>query len=150
MPSAKAVLVALVVLGAAIYLSFSDYVSLQSSTTVEQFRGLLGDQDTRASMAAGFDLLFAATYALLGVIAFAAVSAGLPRLIGTVAIIGSAIADEVENTMVLVNIRSGLDIDQSAVDLMTTAGAVKWGLLITAVVLFLALAGHRWLEQRRA
>ena len=71
-------------------------------------------------------------------------------VIGTLAIVGSGIADELENVMVLRNIGAGIDLKQSAIDQMLLAGSVKWGLLVTAIVLFLALAGNRWLESRRA
>ena len=129
---------------------FPDYVQLQSAPSPDEFRGILGDDDARAKAAAIADLVFAFAYPMLGVIAFAAVATGVPRMIGTLAIVGSGIADELENVMVLRNIGAGIDLKQSAIDQMLLAGSVKWGLLVTAIVLFMALTGHRWLESRRA
>ena len=129
---------------------FPDYVPLQSSASPDEFLGFIGDDDARARAAAIADLVFAVAYPMLGIIAFAAVATGVPRVVGTLAIVGSGIADELENIMVLRNIGAGIDLKQSAIDQMLLAGSVKWGLLVTAIVLFLALAGQRWLESRRA
>jgi len=149
MPSWKPVLVITVISGLAIAVIFPDYLSLQTATLVEDFRGALGDSDARASAAAIMDMVFSVSYATLGVVAYRAVTAGVPLLIGTLASIGAGLADEVENVMVLLNIRAGTDLKQSGVDAMLTAGSVKWGLVVTAIVLLLALAGQRWLEDRR-
>ncbi len=149
MSSWKPVLAVTVISGAAIAVIFPDYLSLQTATLVEDFRGALGDSDARASSAAVMDMVFALSYATLGVIAYRAVTAGVPLLIGSLASVGAGLADEVENAMVLLNIRAGTDLKQSGVDAMLTAGSVKWGLVVTAVVLLLALTGQRWLEDRR-
>ena len=150
MPNPKPVLAAVVALGLAILVIFPDYIDLQSSSLVEDFLGVLGDEKIRASAAAAADMAFAISYGLLGVVLYSYVSTGAARLIGTLAIIGAAAADEVENIMVLVNAQRGAETTQGAIDLMTTAGGIKWGLLLTAIILFLALAGHRWLEDRRS
>ncbi len=138
------------VAGVAIFVLFPDYVTLQSAPSVDEFLGTLGDEKARASAAALMDLVFAAGYGTLGVIAYAAVTSGVPRALGTAASVGAALADEVENVYVLLNTRHGSSTTPAAIDAMTTAGAVKWGLVVTAVVLLLALAGQRWLDERRS
>lgn len=150
MPSWKPV--AIIALGAAviIWLLFPGYVDLQAAPSPDEFRGVLGGDAGRAIGAAAVDIVFACTYALLGWIAYAHVSAGVPRWIGTGAALGAAAADQIENVLVLMNIQDRSSVTQSALDQMATAGSVKWGLAFTAIVLWLALAGQYWLESRRS
>lgn len=146
----KPVLAITILSGAAIFVAFPDYVDLQSAPSPDEFLGVLGDATPRATAAAVMDLVFSLAYGMLGVLAFAWVASGVPRLIGTIAIVGAALADEVENAFVLLALRDGSDLKASTIDAMSTAGGIKWGLIVTAVVLFLALTGQRWLDERRS
>lgn len=149
MPSWKPVLVLAVLACAALFVLMPNYVDMQSAPTPAIFRGELGDHERNALLAALADLAFAALYGLLGVIAFDAVATGLLRVIGTVLIVGAAVADEIENVLLMINIGNADTVTQGAVDAVGTAGDVKYVLLAAGIILFLALAGQRFLDRRR-
>ena len=138
----------MVVSGAAIWLLEPNYLDLQTASTPDEFLGILGGGQRRAMAAALADMVFALGYAVLGVMAFQHVADGVARGIGMGLIIGAAVADEIENAMVLLAARDGSDVSLSTIDVMGTAGSVKWGLLTAAVVLLMALALQRRLADR--
>lgn len=118
------------------------------SADADAFRSLLGDNDTRVFFAGLSDVVFAAGYGLLGVIAFRALAAGLVSTIGTVSIVGSALFDEIENVLVLLNISRSDSLTDGWVQAMTSVGAVKWALGAAALVL-LVIAGVQALRRSR-
>lgn len=148
MPPWRPVLALVVVSGAAIWLLEPNYLDLQTASTPDEFLGVLGGGQRRAMAAAIADMVFALGYALLGVIAFQQVADGVARGIGMSLIIGAAVADEIENAMVLLAARDGGGASVSTIDVMGTAGSVKWGLLTAAIVLLMALALQRRLADR--
>ncbi|MGA8851838.1 MAG: hypothetical protein WB508_08970 [Aeromicrobium sp.] len=148
MPRWRPVIALAVVSGAAIWLLEPNYLDLQTSATPDEFLGVLGGGQRRAMAAAIADMVFALSYALLGVMAFGQVAYGVARGIGTGLIISAAAADEVENVMVLMAARDGSSVSVSTIDVMGTAGSVKWGLLTASVVLLMALALQHRLADR--
>ncbi len=144
----RPVLALVVVAGAAIWLLEPDYLELQAASTTDEFLGVLGGDRRRAMAAATADVVFALGYALLGVIAYRHVAEGVARWIGTGLVIGAAVADEIENAMLLLAARDGSAVSLSTIDAMGAAGSVKWGLFSAAIVLLMALALQRRLEAR--
>ncbi len=135
----KLILVVGAVAGLGIFVSEPDYNTLQMSKDADDFRSVLGDQDTRALVANVFDMVFAACYGVLGVIAFHRLAIGRTALIGSLFAAGAALADEIENVMVMLNITGSDSLSDGAVDAMTTVGLVKWVLVIVAIVLLLVV-----------
>ncbi len=135
----KLILIVGAVAGLGIFIAEPDYNTLQMSKDADDFRSVLGDQETRAMVANIFDLVFAACYGVLGVIAFHKLATGRTALIGSLLAVGAAVADEVENVMVMLNITGSDSLTNGAVDAMTTVGLVKWVLIIVAIVLLIAL-----------
>lgn len=137
-----------IVSGVAIWLLEPDYLDLQTATTTDEFLGVLGGDQRRAMAAAIADMVFALAYAVLGVIAFGHVAHGVARGIGMALVVGAAVADEIENVMVLLAARAGSGVSVRTIDVMGTSGSVKWGLLTAAIVLLMALALQRRLDTR--
>ena len=135
----KLVLLVTAVAGVAIFAFYPDYNTLQMSKDAKDFTSTLGDDDGRALGANISDLIFALSYGVLGVIAFNKLATGNVALIGSLLAIGAALADEVENVLVLLNIRSDALTDGN-VDAMTTVGLVKWVLVIAAIALLIFVA----------
>lgn len=148
MPTWKPVLAVTVVSLIGIWLLFPEYLDLQTAPSRDEFRGLVGDRTARATSAAVADLVFTLSYATLGVILYSYVATGFVRAIGTALVVGGAVADEVENVALILNLQRTTPTSDG-IDLMLTAGSVKWGLLSAAIILLLALAGQQWLDRRR-
>ncbi len=135
----KLILLVTAVAGIGIFIAEPDYNTLQMSKDANEFRTVLGDQDGRAIIANISDLIFAAGYGVLGVIAFRSLATGKVALIGSLLAVGAALADEIENVLVLLNITSD-SLTDGAVDAMTTFGAIKWVLIIAAIALLIIVA----------
>ena len=121
------------VAGLAIFVFEPDYNTLQMSSDAKDFNSVLGDNDTRALIANVCDMIFALSYGVLGVVAFNKLASGRTALIGSLIAAGGALADEIENVMVFLNIRSTSLTDGRA-DAMTTVGAIKWALIVVALL----------------
>ncbi|MEO6606031.1 MAG: hypothetical protein ABIN55_10495 [Aeromicrobium sp.] len=126
------------VAGAAIFAFYPDYNTLQMSNDANDFASILGDDESRARAANLSDLVFALGYGVLGVIAFRRLATGKVALIGALLAAGGALADEIENVLVFLNLRSDSPTN-SDVDLMTTFGLIKWVLLIAAIALLIVV-----------
>ncbi len=127
------------VAGLAIFVLEPDYNTLQMSSDAQDFTTTLGDSEGRALAASVSDMVFALSYGVLGVIAFrqlAPALAALPVL--------ASLADEIENVLVFVNIRTDALTD-GRVEAMTTVGAVKWGLVVISLLTLAIL----WARARR-
>ena len=72
----KLIVVVTIVAGIALAVAEPDYTTLQMSKDANDFRSVLGDQDGRALFANICDMIFAADYGLLGVIAFRKLATG--------------------------------------------------------------------------
>ena len=134
----KLIFVVGAVAGLAIFVFEPDYNTLQMSSDAEDFRSVLGGDDTRALIANICDMIFALAYGVLGVVAFNRLTSGKVALLGSVLAIGAALADEIENVLVFLNIRSD-SLTDGRVDAMTTVGAIKWVLIVAALVWLAAL-----------
>ena len=130
----KLVLLVTAIAGAAIFAFYPDYNTLQMSTDAKDFTSTLGDGDGRALAANISDMVFALSYGVLGVIAFNRFATGNVAVVGSVLAIGAALADEIENVLVFLNIKADT-LTNGDVDAMTTVGLVKWILVIAAIVL---------------
>ena len=119
--------------GPAIFVFEPDYNTLQMSSDAKDFNSVLGDNDTRALIANVCDMIFALSYGVLGVVAFNKLASGRTALIGSLIAAGGALADEIENVMVFLNIRS-TSLTDGRVDAMTTVGAIKWALIVVALL----------------
>jgi hypothetical protein len=121
------------VAGLAIFVSEPDYNTLQMSSDAQDFNRVLGDNDTRALIANVCDMIFALSYGVLGVVAFNKLASGMVALIGSLIAVGGAVADEIENVLVFLNITS-TSLTDGRVDAMTTVGAIKWVLIVVALL----------------
>jgi hypothetical protein len=121
--------VLLVVLGAAAAgnLAFAPgWNSLQTAGSASSFTGQL-DHPLRVLAAAACDVVFAATYGVLGY-------AGLRRWgarnrvvsIAVVAVVLGAAFDELENATLVLNVIRRADLTDAWVDLMRIPGTLKW------------------------
>lgn len=144
----KLVLLVTAVSGTCIFAFFPDYNTLQMSSDANDFTRTLGDDEGRALAANISDLVFALSYGVLGVIAFHKLATGKVALIGSLLTVGAALTDEIENVLVLLNIRSDA-LTNGDVDAMTTVGLVKWVLVIAAIAL-LVVVGIRARGARRS
>ncbi len=135
----RLVLLVTAVAGVAIFAFYPDYNTLQMSKDAKDFTSTLGDDEGRALAANISDLVFALSYGVLGVIAFNRLATGRVALVGSLLAIGAALADEIENVLVLVNIRSDALTDGD-VGAMTSVGLVKWVLIIAAIALLIFVA----------
>ncbi len=135
----KLILLVTAVAGVAIFAFYPDYNTLQMSQDAKDFTSTLGDDEGRATAANISDLVFALSYGVLGVVAFNKLATGKVALIGSLLAIGAALADEIENVMVLRNITSD-SLTDGDVDAMTTVGLVKWALIIVAIALLIIVA----------
>ncbi len=116
-----------------------DYNTLQMSSDAKDFTSTLGDDEGRAVAANICDMIFALGYGVLGVVAFNKLASGKVALIGTLLAVGAALADEIENVLVFLNIRSD-SLTNGDVDLMGTFGAIKWTLIVVAIVMLIVVA----------
>jgi len=116
------------VAGLAIFVLEPDYNTLQMSSDAKDFTSTLGDNEGRALAANICDMVFALCYGVLGVVAFKKL---LPAVIALP--IFASLADEVENVLVFLNIKSGALTDDR-VDTMTTVGEVKWVFVVASLV----------------
>lgn len=135
----KLVLLVTAVAGVCIFAFFPDYNTLQMSSDANDFTSTLGDDEGRATAANLSDLVFALSYGVLGVIAFNKLETGKIALVGSLLTISAALADEIENVLVLLNINSDA-LTNGDVDAMTTVGLVKWVLVIAAIILLIVVA----------
>lgn len=135
----KLVLLVTAIAGVAIFAFYPDYNTLQMSKDAKDFTSTLGDDEGRALAANISDLVFALSYGVLGVIAFNKLTTGKVALTGSLLAIGAALADEIENVLVLLNIKSDT-LTNGDVDVMTTVGLVKWVLVIAAIILLISVA----------
>ena len=91
------------------------------------------------------DIGFAASYATLAWSVARRSCGALPRF-GAIGVSVGALADVVENVLLLRNLERGSGLDDAAVDLMRAAGGAKWAFAAVGVVL---LVVNRFLERRR-
>lgn len=126
-----------------------DYTKLQTADNADAFRIALGDDRGRAIGAALCDLVFAAGYGLLGVMAFRALATGRGALIGVSLIAGAAIADELENLCVLTNLALGDDRTNGWINVMRAFGYAKNGLLILSLLCLAVFGVARIARARR-
>jgi hypothetical protein len=142
----KWVLAVMVVAAVGIQAFFADHNNLQTASDADAFRRVLGDDAGRALAAAGSDVVFAAAYGVLGVIAFQAHAKGWLATVGCVLVAGGALFDELENVVLIRSIAAHRTIGDSAIDLMQIPGTLKWigapGVLLLFGVL-VARALHR-------
>jgi hypothetical protein len=127
------------VAGLAIFAFFPDYNTLQMSSDAKDFASTLGDDEGRATAANISDMIFALSYGVLGVFAFDKLASGGVAVLGTLLAIGAALADEIENVLVFINIKSD-SLTNGDVDLMTTVGAIKWTLAGAAILMLIVVA----------
>ena len=127
------------VAGLAIFAFYPDYNTLQMSSDAKDFTSTLGDDESRALTANICDMIFALSYGVLGVVAFRKLA--MP---GAIALpIFASLADEVENVLVFLNIKSDALTD-GRVDAMTTVGSFKWVFIAaTFIALLIALVRAR-------
>ncbi len=115
-----------------------DYNDLQTARDAATFREVLGDDRGRAIGATLADMVFAVGYGLLGLLVFRTLDKAARGLIGAALIGGGAIADEIENVLVLRNIVAAETTTDGWIDAMRTVGTAKLTLLYLALG---ALAG---------
>lgn len=127
------------VAGLAIFAFMPDYNTLQMSSGAKDFTSTLGDDEGRAVAANICDMVFALGYGVLGVVAFNKLATGKVALVGTLLSVGAALADEIENVLVFLNIQSD-SLSNGDVDLMGTFGSIKWVLIIAAIALLIVVA----------
>jgi len=138
----KLVLLITALAGVAIFACYPDYNTVQMAKDANDFTSTLGDDEGRAIAANLSDMVFTLSYGLLGVIAFRKLATGNVALIGTLLAAGAALADEIENVLVFLNLKSD-SLTNGDVDTMTTVGLVKWVLVIATLALLLAVAVRR-------
>lgn len=126
------------VAGLAIFVFLPDYNTLQMSSDAKDFASTLGDDEGRALTANICDMIFALSYGVLGVVAFNKLSSGGVALLGTLLAVGASLADEIENVLVFLNIKSD-SLTNGDVDLMGTFGAIKWALIGAAILLLIVV-----------
>ena len=136
-----AVSVALLVLIVVLALHYND---AQTAGTASEFQEVVGDDGGRFAAAGVIDIGFAASYAALAWSVSRRSSGALART-GAVGVSIGAVADIVENVLVLRNIDRGAGLDDAAVDLMRGAGGAKWGFVAAGTVLLLV----SWVRDRR-
>lgn len=127
------------VAGLAIFAFMPDYNTLQMSSDAKDFAGTLGDDEGRAIAANICDMVFALAYGVLGVVAFNKLASGRVALLGSLVAIGAALADEIENALVFLNISSD-SLTNGDVDLMGTFGLIKWVLIGVGILLLIVVA----------
>lgn len=125
--------------GLAIFAFMPDYNTLQMSSDAKDFNGTLGGNEGRAIAANISDMVFALSYGLLGIVAFDRLASGAVAVLGTLLAVGAALADEIENVLVFINIKSD-SLTNGDVDLMTTVGAIKWALAGAAILMLIVVA----------
>ncbi len=126
-----------VALAVVIFLLAPRYNDAQRAGDVAAFRAVIGaGAPWRFAVAALVDIGFAATYGLLGLTVGG--RGGRIRRIGGIAIALGAVADVVEDVLVLTNTIGRASLDETAVDVMRTFGHAKWLLAATGVVLLVA------------
>ena len=103
-----------------------DYNTLQMSSDAKDFASTLGDDEGRALTANICDMVFALSYGVLGVVAFNKLASGRVALLGTLLAVGASLADEIENVLVFLNIKSD-SLTNGDVDLMGTFGLDQVG-----------------------
>lgn len=127
------------VAGLAIFAFFPDYNTLQMSSDAKDFTSTLGDDDGRALAANICDMIFALSYGLLGIVAFDRLASGAVAFGGTMLAVCASLADEIENVLVFINIKSD-SLTNADVDLMGTFGLIKWVLIGASILLLIVLA----------
>jgi hypothetical protein len=140
------VLVLTVVAAVGINLFEPDYNSLQTSSSVAAFQHVL-DGHARAIAATGCDIVFAAGYGTLGLIALRAL--GTPRRLALPAvgvIVASALFDELENIVLIRNIVVERTLTDGWIAIMRGPGTLKW--IGSPVFFVLLVALGRRLVQR--
>lgn len=131
-------LVALAVCGAAIYVVAPHYVDAQTAADTDAFRLAVGDPGPgRTSAAAILDMAFVVAYVVLAV---ALTRRHVATRVGAGLVALGAVADVVENSLVLVGVGQGDDVAESTVDAIGSFGAVKWaGVIVGALVMLVGL-----------
>lgn len=127
------------VAGLAIFAFMPDYNTLQMSSDAKDFASTLGDDEGRALTANICDMIFALSYGLLGIVAFDRLASGAVAFGGTMLAVCASLADEIENVLVFLNIKSD-SLTNGDVDLMTAVGAIKWTLAGAAILLLIVVA----------
>ena len=135
----KLILLVTTVAGAAIFAFYPDYNTLQMSKDANDFTQVLGGDSGRATVANLSDMVFALAYGALGVVAFNGLASGTVALNGSMLAVGAALADEIENVLVLLNIHTD-SLTNGKVGAMTTVGLVKWMLVGAAIMMLIVVA----------
>ncbi len=127
------------VAGLAIFAFFPDYNTLQMSSDAKDFTATLGGDESRALTANVCDMIFALSYGLLGIVAFDRLASGAVAFGGTMLAVCASLADEIENVLVFINIKSD-SLTNADVDLMGTFGFIKWVLIGAALLMLIVVA----------
>jgi hypothetical protein len=125
-----------------------DYNKLQIANSADDFRAILGDHDSRALIAASCDLFLAAGYGLLGIVVFRKLATGKVALLGALLAVATAVLDEIENVLLIINISRADSVTDGAINAMTTVGVVKWSFAAAAVLMLIVLAVRAWTSRQ--
>ena len=143
------VLVITVAAAAAISGFDSSYNRLQTAQNAAAFQLALGNH-TRALAATASDIVFAAGYATLGIIAIRVLEPRRPfARAAAVLVVASALFDELENLTLIRNVVAERTITDGWITVMRVPGTLKW---IGSPVFLLLLGGvaRRLIRQRRS
>ena len=141
------VLAVTVVAAIGINLFDSAYNSLQTATDAAGFHRALGSH-TRALAATGCDIVFAAGYGVLGLVALRVLDP--PRRMALLAgsvVVASSLFDELENLILMRNITSATTLTNGRITLMRVPGTLKWVGSPIFLLLLIAIT-RRSLRQR--
>lgn len=128
---------------AGIFIAAPDYLAAQGAGDAATFRSIVEPEPGRYAVAAGFDILFALGYGASAVAYLRRVRRARP---GLVVFTLGALADVVENVLLLVNSASVNTVTDGAVEAVVTTARIKWALLVIGglyVVVALAFARRR-------
>lgn len=121
------------------------WTELQLAASADSFRQLTADS-TRTVISAAFDIVIAASYGALGLIAIDKAQSQRKRGLATVAAVGIVIGaafDEIENGIVLLNLARRDSLTDALIDAMRAAGAFKLAAFVGAFVWIVLLIGER-------
>lgn len=127
------------ILGAA-----SNYGEAQTASDVTEFKRFVpASEVSDYKLAALIDLLFAAGYGLLALMARSGLATKAGRglcaaRIGCWCVFVAAVLDEIENVLLLWNLANRASIGEFAIEAMTTAGKAKWIFSVFGLVLVAA------------
>lgn len=136
------ILATILLLGSSILYLAPHYMDAQMARDADAFRAAVADDGAnRVAAAAVLDVAFAASYALLGA-SFGRISQAAKVGAGLIGV--AAVADIVENAIVLFAISEGERLDGRIVGVMQGFGAVKYaGILLGFVLICVGLVCSR-------